>query len=135
MKARNLFLVSFFLMGLNFASAQMDYSQPELVAKNFLDLYFKGNWFDACKLYGLPDCEDQLSYMLKIMMTDENYVDEGTCTFKIDSCKTELKTNIAKCYFTKTCSAIGGSKKNHLNLKKVDNKWLVEYIYRRDKYL
>ncbi|MCL4551414.1 MAG: hypothetical protein M1495_22935 [Bacteroidetes bacterium] len=135
MKVRYLFLVSFFFMGLSIITAQIDYSKPEVVAEKFLDLYFKGDWFNACKLYGLQDCEDQISFMLKKMMTDEDYVDEGTCTFEIDSCVVDKSQKTAKCYFTKTCSADTTPKKNHLDLKKVDEKWVVEYIYRRDKYL
>lgn len=135
MKVRYLFLVSFFFMGLSIITAQIDYSKPEVVAEKFLDLYFKGDWFSACKLYGLQDCEDQISFMLKKMMTDDDYVDEGTCTFEIDSCVVDKSKNTAKCYFTKTCSADTTPKKNHIKLKKVDEKWVVEYIYRRDKYL
>lgn len=135
MKARFLFLVSFFFMNLSIVTAQIDYSKPEVVAEKFLDLYFKGDWFNASKLYGSADCENQISFMLKKMMTDDDYVDEGTCSFKIDSCVVDKSKNTAKCFFTKTCSADNASKKNHINLKKVGEKWFVEYIYRRDKYL
>ena len=68
-------------------------------------------------------------------MTDDNYVDEGTCTFEIDSCVVDKSKITAKCYFTKTCSADTTPRKNHIKLKKIDEKWVVEYIYRRDKYL
>lgn len=135
MKVRFLVLVSFFFIGLSAATAQVDYSKPEIVAGKFLELYFRGDWFNACKLYGLADCEDQISFMLKKMMTDDNYVDEGTCTFKVDSCVVDKSRNTAKCYFTKTCSVDNVPRKNHLALKKVGEKWVVEYIYRRDKYL
>lgn len=136
MKVRFLFLVSFFFIGLSIATAQVDLSKPEVVAEKFLELYFKGDWFSACKNYGLPECEDQISFMIKKMMTDDNYVEEGTCSFVIDSCVIDKSQKTAKCFFTKTCSADSKPKKNHIDLKKLDeNKWLVEYIYRRDKYL
>ncbi len=135
MKIRFLFIVQFFFISLSIVKAQIDYSKPEVVAGKFLELYFKGDWFNASKLYGSTNCEDQISFMLKKMMTDDDYIDEGECTFKVDSCIVDPVKNIAKCYFTKSCSADSSPKKNHVNLKKVDNKWLVDYVYKRDKYL
>jgi len=134
MKTRLLFL----LLGiLNFTIilGQVDYSKPELVAEKFLQLYFKGDWFRACSDFCTPDCDNQLSFMIKVMETSDKYVDEGTCTFVIDSCKINKDSVNAECFYSKTCSALTKAKKHKLYLKLTGEKWLVNYLWKRDKFL
>ena len=114
---------------------QADYSKPEVVAGKFLEYYFAGDWFKACTNYSTPDCDTQLSFMLRVMETDDKYVDEGKCTFVIDSCKINKDGVTAECFYTKTCSTVTKPKKHKVYLKLVGEKWLVEYMWRRDKYL
>jgi hypothetical protein len=135
MKTRLLFLFPLLLISTFGIYAQVEISQPQAVAQKFLELYFKGEWFDACSKYGIKDCENQLSFMIKVMETDEKYVDEGTCSFVIDTCIIEKDGLTAICNYTKTCTALKKPKTNKLHLKLIDNKWYVEYLWRRDKYL
>ena len=135
MKAWLLIPFAFILMDHASISAQVDYSKPEAVAERFLELYFTGDWYKACTDCSTPDCDTQLSYMIKVMETDDNYVDEGKCTFAVDSCKINKDGITAICFYTKTCSALQKSKKSNLHLKKIGEKWLVDYIWRRDKFL
>jgi hypothetical protein len=135
MKTRLLFLFLFLLISTFSILAQVETVQPQSIAQKFLELYFKGDWFDACSKYSTSDCENQLSFMIKTMETDDRYVDEGTCSFVIDSCAIGKDGLTAICYYTKTCTELKKAKKNKLHLKLIDNKWVVEYIWRRDKYL
>ena len=134
MKTRSLFLFSLLVSTLS-VFAQVEKSQPQIVAEKFLESYFKGDWFTACSKYATGDCDNQLSFMIKTMETDDRYVDEGTCSFVVDSCKIEKDSTTAICFYTKTCSAVKKPKHNKLHLKLSDNKWLVEYLWRRDRYL
>lgn len=63
---------------------EIDYSKPEEVAKKFLELYFKGDWFSACKLCACEGCEDQISFMIKKMDEESTITDESKCTFTLD---------------------------------------------------
>lgn len=130
------FLVSFVIfIDTSAQQISIDYSDPNEVSEKFLEFYFKGNWFDACKYCGTEGCEDQISFMILKMETDESRVDEGKCEFQIDSVRVDAKTNIGKCYFTKTCTGLKKPHKNHIDLKKIGDKWLVEYVWKRDKFL
>ena len=68
------------------------------------------------------------------MESDEKYVNEGKCGFKIDTCSVNIKNGTAICFFTKTCSELKKPKTSHINLKKVGEKWLIDYLWKRDKY-
>jgi hypothetical protein len=135
-KTRLLFFVSFVCF-LNIAAQgiSVDFSQPEEVAQKFLELYLKGDWYGACKFCACEGCEDQMSYMLKKMDEEGNINDESKCTFTLDKFEIEKDNVTAKYYYTKTCPGKDKLKKNHLDMKKVGDKWLIEYIYRRDKFL
>jgi hypothetical protein len=135
MKTRLLFLLPLVLVSTVSYFAQTERTKPEQVAQKFLELYFKGQWFEACSKYGVGDCDNQLSFMIKTMETDDRYVDEGTCAFAIDSCKIGQDSLTALCHYTKTCTELKKPKKNKLYLKFISGKWLVEYLWRRDKYL
>ncbi|MEW6702481.1 MAG: hypothetical protein AB1298_07165 [Bacteroidota bacterium] len=116
-------------------NVQIDHSKPEEVAHKFLELYFKGDWYGACKLCASEGSEDQISYMIKKLVELEDSTDESSCSFTIDSFKIDPNQNTGKCYYTKICPWSEKPKKNHLIMKKIGDKWLVEYIYRRDKFL
>ena len=115
-------------------SAEIDYSKPEEVAQKFLELYFKGDWFGACKLCACEGCEDQMSFMIKKMDEESTITDDTKCTFTFDKFELDKNGSTGKYYYEKTCPD-AKPKKNHVDLKKVGEKWLVEYIYRRDKFL
>jgi len=44
------------------------------------------------------------------MESDEKYVDEGKCAFRIDTCLVNVSNGSAICYFTKTCTGIKKTK-------------------------
>lgn len=113
---------------------EIDYTKPEEVAKKFLELYFKGDWFNACKLCACEGCEDQISFMIKKMDEESTITDDSKCTFTLDKFELDKDGTTGKYYFTKTCPDVK-PKKNHVDMKKNGEKWLVEYIYRRDKFL
>lgn len=118
-----------------FPQLSVDYSDPKEVAEKFLDYFFKGQLFDAAKYCGAVDCQRQIEILMTKMALDDNYTEEGTCTFTIDSLKIAPDQKTGKCFYTKKCTLIAKPIANHLDLIKVDEKWLVEYIYKRDKYL
>lgn len=134
MKNRILFLVSLLILNLPAVFAQGDFTKPLEVAQKFLELYYSGDWYNASKLYGDAECEGQLTYMVMKMETDGNYDDEGKCQFKVDTCLVDNSHGTAICKFTKTCTTIKKQKKSHINLKKVGEKWLVNYSWIRDKF-
>lgn len=113
---------------------EIDFTNPEVVARKFLELYFKGDWFNACKLCACEGCEDQMSFMLKKMDEEAEILDESKCTFTLDKFDPDKDGMTAKYYFTKKCPDTK-PKQKYLNMKKVGEKWLIEYIYRRDKFL
>lgn len=136
MKTILLFFVSFLSwMNLTAQEISIDFSKPEEVVQKFLELYFKGDWYGACKFCACEGCEDQISFMLKKMDEAGNINDESKCTFTLDKFELGKDSVTAKYHFTKTCPGKSKPVKNHLNMKKIDDKWLVEYIYRRDKFL
>ena len=135
MRIKLLFL-ALFLFCINIAAQEIsaDFSNPKDVAGKFLELYFKGQWFDACKLLACEGCDDQMSYMIKKIDELDKVYDESKCTFTIEKFELDKNNTTGKVYYTKECP---GQKpiKNHVTMKKVGEKWLVEYIYRRDKFL
>jgi hypothetical protein len=135
MKKHLFYLILILFLNLNAIWGQTNYADPREVAQKFLELYFQGNWFDACKSYATSNCDEQLSFMLKRMETDDNYVDEGKCSFKIDTCIVGEDKTTARCLYTKTCANLKKPLKHVLNLLFSDNKWLVDYLWRRDKFL
>lgn len=135
MKTRLFCVIVLLIVNATLILGQVDNSKPEIVAEKFLELYFAGDWFKACTNYSTPDCDTQLSFMLKVMETDDKYIDEGKCSFVIDSCKINKDGVTAECFYTKTCSVTLKPKKHKLMLKFMNNKWLVEYLWKRDKYL
>jgi hypothetical protein len=135
MRIKLLFLITL-LFCINAAGQEKsaDFSNPQDVAQKFLELYFKGQWFEACKYLACEGCDDQMSYMIKKMDEMDKALDESKCTFTIEKFEIDKNNETGKVYYTKECP---GQKpiKNHVDMKKVGDKWLVEYIYRRDKFL
>jgi hypothetical protein len=66
--------------------------------------------------------------------SDDRYVDEGKCTFKIDTCIVDDAKGTAICKFTKTCTGLNKQKNSHISLKKEGEKWLIDYLWSRDKF-
>jgi|GEM_PF-1456863 len=139
MKIKFLFIVSFLFVS-NVSSifsqqAQIDFTKPEEVAQKFLELYYKGDWYGACKLCACEGCEDQISFMIKKMDEESTITDESKCIITLDNFELDKNNTTGKYHYTKTCPGVDKPKKNHLDMKKVGEKWLVEYIYKRDKFL
>jgi hypothetical protein len=136
MRTRFLLFLSF-LFCLNLAAQQpsIDYSKPEEVAQKFLELYFKGDWFGACKLCACEGSEDQISFMIRKMDEQDSVTDDSKCTFTLDKFELDKDNLSGKYFYTKTCPGEDKPKKNHVDMKKIGDKWLVEYIYKRDKFL
>lgn len=136
MKTKLFFFVSFlFLVNLRAQEAGIDFKDPKAVAQKFLELYFKGDWFGACKLCACEGSEDQISFMIRKMDEQDNVTDDSKCTFTLDKFEPEKDNLSGEYFYTKTCPGTEKPKKYHITLKKVGEKWLVEYIYRRDKFL
>jgi hypothetical protein len=135
MRIKLLFL-ALFLFCINIAAQEIiaDFSNPKDVAEKFLRLYFKGQWFEACKLLACEGCDDQISYMIKKIDEMDKVFDESKCTFTIEKFELDKDNTAGKIYYTKGCPD-QKPVKNHITMKKVGEKWLVEYLYRRDKFL
>ncbi|MDF1612999.1 MAG: hypothetical protein AB1695_07555 [Stygiobacter sp.] len=117
------------------AQVKIDYSDPEEVAEKFLEYFYKGQWFDAAKYCGASDCQKQIEIMMTKMALDDVTQEEGKCVATVDSVKIDDSKIKGTIYFTKKCSASDKGEKKKLNIIKVDDKWLVEYVFKRDKYL
>ncbi|MHB8905972.1 MAG: hypothetical protein ACYC4T_06185 [Melioribacteraceae bacterium] len=131
------FLFVSFLFCLNLAAQQpsVDYSDPKEVAQKFLELYFKGDWFGACKLCACEGSEDQISFMIRKMDEQDNVTDDSKCTFTLDKFELDKDNLSGKYFYTKTCPGEEKPHKNRITMKKIGDRWLVEYIYKRDKFL
>lgn len=128
-----IFLLSVFL-AINIYP-QADYSDPKDVAGKFLQLCLEGKRFVACQLYGTDGCQDQISYLLQRMIMNNIPLKNELCKYSIDSCQLDEAGNSAKCFYSKVCKNAKKNKKGFLTMIKVDDKWLVEYLYKRDKFL
>lgn len=118
-----------------FAQTEIDYSDPKEVAEKFLDFYFKGQWFDAAKYCGAEDCQKQIEIMMQKMALDDVTMEEGKCKAVVDSVITDVSKTKGLIYFTKTCTGVEKPEKKKLNCINVAGKWLVDYVFKRDKYL
>lgn len=115
--------------------AQVDYSKPKEVAQAFLDLCLAGKRFEACKLYGTEGCSDQMEILVKKLVTNDLSLVNDKCQYIVDSCMIDQKINTAKCYYMKSCKDAKMSKKGFLTVKKIEDEWRVEYLWKRDKYI
>ena len=68
------------------------------------------------------------------MDEESTITDDTKCTFTLDKFELDKDGITGKYYYTKNCPD-ATPKKNHIDMKKVGDKWLVEYLYRRDKFL
>ena len=118
-----------------FSQTEIDYSDPKEVAEKFLDYYFKGQWFDAAKYCGAEDCQKQIEIMMQKMALDDVTIEEGKCIAVVDSVAIDASKAKGIIYFTKTCTGVEKPEKKKLNCIKVAEKWLVDYVFKRDKYL
>ncbi len=136
MKTKLFIVMSFFLLFIvSNLYSQADYSDPKDVAAKFLQLFIEGKRFLACEQFGATDCQDQISILLQKMVMNNMPLKNKSCKYKIDSCSVAASGNSAKCFYSKVCKNEKNNKKGFLTLIKIDNKWLVEYLYKRDKYL
>jgi hypothetical protein len=136
MRIKLFFLVSFlFCFNLFAQQESAGFSKPEEAVQKFLELYFKGDWFGACKLCACEGCEDQMSFMIKRMDEEGTITDESQCKFVIEKVEFSKDSTSGKVYYTKICPGIQKPKKNNITVKRKGAMWLVEYIYRRDKFL
>ncbi|KAF0151356.1 MAG: hypothetical protein FD143_2024 [Ignavibacteria bacterium] len=137
MKTIKIISLVFALIGFSEYTAQpkIDYSDPKEVAEKFLEYYFKGQWFDAANYCGAENCQKQIEIMMQKMALDDVTMEEGNCKAVVDNVVIDPSNTKGQAFFTKTCSGIDKPIKKKLELVKVGEKWLVEYIFRRDKYL
>lgn len=115
--------------------AQADYSKPKDVAQAFLDLCLAGKRFEACKLYCNEGSISQIEILLMQMVKMDMPLVNDKCKYLIDSCKIDEKNKTAKCFYVKLCDNIKMSRNGFITLKKIDEEWRVEYLWKRDKYL
>lgn len=137
MKTLKAFSLVFILLGISefYAQTEIDYSDPKEVAEKFLDYYFKGQWFDAAKYCGAADCQKQIEIMMQKMALDDVTVEEGQCKAVVDSVVVDASKVKGKIYFTKTCNGAAKPVSKKLDIVKTGEKWLVDYVFKRDKYL
>ncbi|MFA7421970.1 MAG: hypothetical protein WCZ90_19965 [Melioribacteraceae bacterium] len=114
---------------------QVDYSNPESVAQQFLDLYIAGEVLQASEDYATEESMTQVEVLVKQMVMNDKPLKNENCKYLVDSCSVNQLEQIADCSFSKIYSDEKKNGKGHLILKLVEEKWLVEYIYKRDKYL
>lgn len=115
--------------------SQTDYSKPEAVAKSFLDLCLAGKRFEACRLYGTEGSNKEMEILLMQMVQKDIPLINDKCKYMIDSCSIDQNNNLSKCYYSKTCTDTKMNQKGFITLKKIDEEWRVEYIWKRDKNL
>ena len=127
-----------FLLLTNFSSinAQAIHasSDPKIVVEKFLDMYFKGEWFEAAKTCGTEDCSTQIEIMMRKMAMDDVTDESGKCKISVDSVKIDANQTNGRVFFTKVCTGNSKPVINHVDVIKIENKWYVEYIFKRDKY-
>ena len=127
----------FFLLT-NYSSlyAQVSYasSDPKSVVEKFLQLYFKGEWYEAANTCGTTDCPTQIEIMMRKMALDDVTEETGKCNFIIDSVKFDSKQTTGKVFFTKICAGNEKPVINHVDVIKQEDKWFVDYVFKRDKY-
>lgn len=137
MKTFKIFLTVFILFNLteNYSQTEIDYSDPKEVAEKFLDYYFKGQWFDAAKYCGASDCQKQIEIMMQKMALDDVTIEEGNCKAEIINVAIDASGIKGQVFFTKTCSSKEKPEKKKIEMVKIGEKWLVDYVFKRDKYL
>ena len=128
-------IINIFVIELSNTFSQVDYSNPKNVAQNFLDLCLEGKRIEASRLYGIEECENQISSLLQKMVMNDIPLKNESCKYFVDSCQIDKSQNIAKCYYSKKCKKNKDNKNGLLFLKMIDDKWLVEYTLKRDGYL
>ncbi len=124
-----------FLFATSNLHSQGDYSKPKEVAQEFLDLCLAGKRFEASNLLCTEGSNKQIEILLMQMVKNDIPLVNDKCKYVIDSCKIDNERNLAECYYNKFCEDAKSIKKGIITLKKINDRWLVEYIWMRDKYL
>ena len=132
---RALFIIIVVTFASNKTLCQTDNNNPELVAQNFLDLCLKGERLIAAEKYATVESMGEIEVLLKQTIMNDKPLKNDKCKYLVESCEQDTSKIIANCYFKKVCENSRDNSKGVLVLKYVDEKWLVEYIYKRDKYL
>lgn len=135
MKQRLLKAVIVILISPLYVFSQVDYTNPESVAQQFLDLYLAGEVLQASEDYATEESVSQIEVLVKQMVMNDKPLKNENCKYLVDSCSINQVEQIADCSYKKVFSDEKKNGKGHLILKLVEEKWLVEYIYKRDKYL
>lgn len=137
MKTFKVFFMVFILLSLQeyYSQTDINYSDPKEVAEKFLEYYFKGQWFDAAKYCGAADCQKQIEIMMQKMALDDVTIEEGKCKAVIDNVVIDPSGIKGQVYYTKTCSITDKPEKKKIEMVRINGKWLVDYVFRRDKYL
>jgi hypothetical protein len=136
MRTKLFFLIlTIFFISETFVYSQADYSDSKDVADKFLQLCIEGKRFKACELYGTDGCQDQMSILLQKMVMKDIPLVNNSCYYKIDSSRVNVTGDSAKYFYSKICKKEKENRKGFLTMFKIDNKWLVEYIWKRDKDL
>jgi hypothetical protein len=137
MKTFKVFFMVFILLSLQeyYSQTDINYSDPKEVAEKFLEYYFKRQWFDAAKYCGAADCQKQIEIMMQKMALDDVTIEEGKCKAVIDNVVIDPSGIKGQVYYTKTCSITDKPEKKKIEMVRIDGKWLVDYVFRRDKYL
>lgn len=128
-------IIVFVTLGSYKTICQSEYDTPKLVAQNFLDLCLKGERLIAAKKYATVESMGEIEVLLKQMIMNDKALKNDKCKYLVESCEQDSSKMISNCYFKKVCENSRENSKGVLVLKYVDEKWLVEYIYKRDKYL
>jgi hypothetical protein len=136
---KKFFLLLFlFLLLTNYSSlnAQSSFAStdPKVVVEKFLDMYFKGEWFEAAKTCGTEDCSTQIEIMMRKMAMDDVTDESGKCKFTIDSVKIDIGQKTGRVFFTKICTGNNKPVINQVEVVKQENEWFVEYLFKRDRY-
>lgn len=129
-----LMLISSFCYGQN-DPLEVDFNDPKNIAQNYLNACIKGERLMAGKEYCTPESMDQLEILVKQMVVKDIPFEEANCNYEVESCSLNENKNEASCKFYKNCNGKKGKEIKSLVLKLIDEKWLVDYNYKRDKFI
>lgn len=130
-------IVSLFILLFSSVSvlSQVDYSDPEIVAQSFLDMCIDGQRLEAAEKYATNESMSQIEVLIRQMVMNDKPLKNQYCKYFVESCALDTTHLIANCLFRKVCEDGRNNSKGSLILKIINEKWLVEYVYKRDKYL
>lgn len=135
MKNKLIFSLLVLLLSSVHVLSQVDYSDPEIVAQSFLDMCTDGQRLEAAEKYATNESMSQIEVLIRQMVMNDKPLKNQYCKYFVESCALDTTRQIANCLFRKVCENGKGNSKGSVLLMLIDEKWLVEYIYKRDKYL